>query len=203
MKVSPAAKTSVVRSREAAFTQGLEVSETGSRLIDEGHRAGDQKHKNLIFDPQPIPEVLEYRRAKDLYATEILTRAETILVVDDDDLVRELMLLILQRQGYTILAVSQASQAITLCQSHPTQIDLLITDLRIPGGMDGRQLAERANQIRPEMKAILMSGYTPDALIRYGVEEGGPFLQKPFTQRQLAGKVREVLDRHCSTLASN
>ena len=154
-----------------------------------------QKHKNLIFVPQQLPEVLENRQ--------ILTQAETILLVDDEDLDRELVLLMLQRQGYTILAVAQASQAIALCHSYPTHIDLLITDLHIPGGMDGRQLAERANQIRPEMKAILMSGSSGDALIPQDIEERGPFLQKPFTQTQLSGKIREVLDSHCCASASN
>jgi signal transduction histidine kinase len=124
---------------------------------------------------------------------------ETVLLVEDDDIVRELVALILKRQGYTVLEVGQASEAMAVCQSYPSQIDLMLTDLLMPGGMDGRELAEEATRIRPGMRALLMSGYTTDALVLYGVGEGAPFLQKPFTQQQLAGKVRDVLGwRSCS-----
>jgi signal transduction histidine kinase/ActR/RegA family two-component response regulator len=125
---------------------------------------------------------------------ELLTGTETVLLVEDDEIVRELVTLILTRQGYTVMEVGQASEAIAVCHSYPLQIDLILTDLLMPGGMDGRELAERATGIRPGMRALLMSGYTTDALVLYGVGEGAPFLQKPFTQQQLAGKVRDVLD---------
>jgi len=81
-----------------------------------------------------------------------------------------------------------------MCQSYPSKIDLLLTDLLLTGELDGRQLAEQATRIRVGMRVLLMSGYTTDALVLYGVSGGAPFLQKPFTLHQLAGKVREVLD---------
>ena len=133
----------------------------------------------------------------------ILGGSETVLVVEDDDLVRELVTLILKRQGYTVLEVKQASQALALCQSQPLRIDLILTDLLMPGGVDGRELAEQATRIRPDIRVLLMSGYTTDALVLYGVAEGAPFLQKPFTQQQLTGKVREVLDANPSSSAAN
>ncbi len=111
-------------------------------------------------------------------------------------MVRDLVALLLTLQGYTVLKVAQASQALTTCQSYPSQIDLMLTDLLMPGGMDGRELAEEATRIRPGMRALLMSGYSTNALVLYGVGEGAPFLQKPFTQEQLAGKVRGVLDNN-------
>jgi two-component system cell cycle sensor histidine kinase/response regulator CckA len=126
---------------------------------------------------------------------EALPGTETILLVEDDDMVRDLVALILTLQGYTVLKVGQANQALAMCQSYPSQIDMMLTDLLMPGGMDGRELAEQATRIRPGMRALLMSGYTTDALVLHGVEEGAPFLQKPFTKEQLAVKVRDVLDK--------
>ena len=126
--------------------------------------------------------------------SQMLTGTETILLVEDDELVRELVLLILRRQGYTVLQAVQASQALALCQSYPSRIDLMVTDLLIPGGMDGRELAEQVSKIRAEMRVLIMSGYTTDALVHYGVGKGAPFLQKPFAHQQLAVKIRNVLD---------
>ena len=119
---------------------------------------------------------------------------ETVLVVEDEDVVRGLAVQLLKRQGYTVLEARLASEGLALCQSHPATIDLMLTDVVMPGVLNGRQLAEQAQAIRKEMRVILMSGYTADALVLYGIEEGAPFLRKPFTLRQLAGKVREVLD---------
>ena len=119
---------------------------------------------------------------------------ETILVVEDEDAVRGLAVQLLKRQGYTVLEASRASEALALCQSHPATIDLLLTDVVMPGVLNGQQLAERAQATRKEMRVLLMSGYTADSLVLYGIENGAPFLRKPFTLQQLAGKVREVLD---------
>jgi two-component system cell cycle sensor histidine kinase/response regulator CckA len=123
----------------------------------------------------------------------ILKGSETVLVVEDDDIVRELVVLLLEGQGYTVLSVGRASEALELFRS-PITIDLLLTDLLMPGGMDGRELAEETIAMRPGTQVLLMSGYTTDALVLHGVGEGAHFLQKPFTQQQLAIKVRDVLD---------
>jgi signal transduction histidine kinase/ActR/RegA family two-component response regulator len=131
---------------------------------------------------------------------EMLTGTETVLLVEDDDLVREFVTLILKRQGYTVLEVGQGREALAVCQSYSSQIDLMLTDLLMPGEIDGRELAEQATRIRPGMRTLLMSGYTTDALVLYDVGEGAPFLQKPFTQQQLAGKVRHVLDSNSDRL---
>jgi CheY-like chemotaxis protein len=125
---------------------------------------------------------------------EKLTGTETIMVVEDDELVRQLVLILLQRQGYTVLDVAQADQALAMCESYSSRIDLILTDLLMPGEMDGRDLAEQVLKIHPEIRVLLMSGYTTDAMAVSGVKEGVPFLQKPFTQQELAGKVREVLN---------
>ena len=119
---------------------------------------------------------------------------ETVLVVEDEAVVRGLAVRILKRQGYTVLEATQADEALALCRSHGAEIDLLLTDVVMPGGLNGRQLAEQARKMSADMRILLMSGYTTDALVHYGVEKGIPFLQKPFSLQQLAGKVREVLD---------
>jgi CheY-like chemotaxis protein len=126
--------------------------------------------------------------------TTMPTGTETVLLVDDEEVVRELTTLLLKRQGYTVLAASHPSAGLSLCRSYPETIDLLLTDFLMPGRMNGLQLAEQAIQIRAGVRVLLMSGYTTDALERRGVDERVGFLQKPFTLQDLARKVREVLD---------
>jgi CheY-like chemotaxis protein len=126
--------------------------------------------------------------------TTMPTGTETVLVVDDEEVVRELTTLLLRRQGYTVLAASHPSAGLSLCRSHPETIDLLLTDFLMPGRMNGLQLAEQAIQIRAGVRVLLMSGYTTDALESRGVDERVGFLQKPFTLQDLARKVREALD---------
>ncbi|MDX6458640.1 MAG: two-component system, chemotaxis family, CheB/CheR fusion protein, partial [Acidobacteriaceae bacterium] len=104
--------------------------------------------------------------------TEMPTGTETILVVEDEEIVRELTVLLLRRQGYTVLEATEPAEGLALCHSHPLPIHLLLTDLVMPGGRDGRQLAEEALKIRAEMRVLLMSAYTTDALALYGVEKG-------------------------------
>jgi two-component system, cell cycle sensor histidine kinase and response regulator CckA len=131
----------------------------------------------------------------------MLTGTETILLVEDDGLVRELVVLLLTRLGYTVLEAVQPSQGLAICRSYPSKIDLMLTDLLMPREMDGRQLGKEAGRIRPGMRARLMLGYTTDALVIYGVGEAAPFLQKPFTHQQLATKVRDVLDGNFASAA--
>jgi two-component system cell cycle sensor histidine kinase/response regulator CckA len=116
------------------------------------------------------------------------------LVVEDEEIVRELTVLLLRRQGYTVLEATEPAEGLALCHSHPLPIHLLLTDLVMPGGRDGRQLAEEAIKIRAGVRVLLMSAYTTDTLVLYGVEKGTPFLQKPFTLQQLALRVRGILD---------
>jgi two-component system, cell cycle sensor histidine kinase and response regulator CckA len=126
--------------------------------------------------------------------TSMPTGTETVLVVDDEEVVRELTTLLLRRQGYTVLAASHPSAGLSLCRSYPGKIDLLLTDLLMPGRMNGLQFATQAMEIRADVRVLLMSGYTTDALECRGVDENVGFLQKPFTLQDLARKVRDVLD---------
>ena len=120
---------------------------------------------------------------------------ETVLLVEDDPSVRAVVAEVLTQQGYRVLRAPDGQAALELARGHPAAINLLLTDVVMPG-MTGRELAEALTAVRPGLRVLYMSGYTDDAVVRHGVlEEGMPFLQKPFTPRALASKVREVLDR--------
>jgi signal transduction histidine kinase/ActR/RegA family two-component response regulator len=122
-----------------------------------------------------------------------LDGTETILLVEDDDLVRGAARRSLRLKGYTIFEAHTPDEAILLAQRYSGEIALMITDVVMPG-MNGRALAERMAVLRPEIKIIYMSGYTDDAVVRHGVIHGNAnFIQKPFTPDGIARKVREVL----------
>jgi len=119
---------------------------------------------------------------------------ETVLLVEDAAPVRALARRSLEACGYRVLDASDGPSALELSARHAAGIDLLVTDVVMPG-MSGRELAERLAPQRPEMKVLYTSGYTDDAMVRQGVLNAGvAFLQKPFVPDMLARKVREVLD---------
>ena len=119
---------------------------------------------------------------------------ETVLLAEDSAAVRAVARQVLERQGYTVLEAPDGELALHLAQRHAGPIHLLLTDVVMPG-MSGRQLADRLVPARPDMKVLYASGYTDDSVVRHGVlEEGTPYLQKPFTPESLARKVRDVLD---------
>jgi CheY-like chemotaxis protein len=121
--------------------------------------------------------------------------SETILLVEDEDSVRELACRILMGEGYLVLEASNGEEALQISANYPDSIHLLLTDVVMPGGMSGRQLAANLSALRPQMKVLYMSGYTDDAIVHHGVlDEGIAFLQKPFTLIMLTHKVRQVLD---------
>ena len=120
---------------------------------------------------------------------------ETILVVEDDGQLRRLARRVLARAGYTVLDAEHPEHALALVARHEGTIDLLLTDVVLPG-MSGRDLAERLLRDRPRLKVIYVSGYAEDAIVHYGVlTPGTEFLQKPGSTEVLLRAVREVLDR--------
>jgi two-component system cell cycle sensor histidine kinase/response regulator CckA len=118
---------------------------------------------------------------------------ETVLLVEDEGSVRALTQTILQRCGYTVLAARNGIHALRLCEETTRPIDLMITDVVMPG-MGGRELAETLAERYPQLRVLYMSGYTDDAILRHGVEGGMDFLPKPFTPAEMAQKVRQMLD---------
>lgn len=124
-----------------------------------------------------------------------LRGSETILVVEDEDQVRDLVRTILLRQGYNVLEAQNAGEAFLVCEKFPAQIHLILTDMVMPR-MGGRELVERVRPMRPEMKILYMSGYTEEAIGQPGdPEDRFAFLYKPITPDALRRKVREVLAR--------
>ena len=118
---------------------------------------------------------------------------ETILLVEDERAVARLAESLLKRLGYRVLAAESASDAMEAALAFDGPIDLVLTDVVMPGA-SGRVLIEELRMMRPGIRTLYMSGYPADSIVRYGVEEGEVhFLQKPFTLSTLAGKVREAL----------
>ncbi|MCK6504010.1 ATP-binding protein [Myxococcota bacterium] len=120
--------------------------------------------------------------------------SEAVLLVEDDDMVRGVATAILRGHGYRVRSFAAPVEALSALEADPRSVDLLITDLVMPG-MNGRELAERAALLRPDLKVLYLSGYTDDAVVRSGVLTADlRFLQKPFTPDTMARRVREVLD---------
>jgi hypothetical protein len=120
--------------------------------------------------------------------------SETILLAEDDEMVRTLVSEALRREGYVVLESADPIEARRLAERHKGVIQLLVTDVVMPK-ISGRELAEQLLSSRPEMKVLYMSGYTENAVLNNGVlHKDVAFLQKPFTPAALTEKVREVLE---------
>ena len=118
---------------------------------------------------------------------------ETVLLVEDEDSVRELVRETLVLRGYRVLEADNGEAGLRVAEHHGDEIDILITDVVMPG-MGGRELAKRLMAMRPQIGVLYLSGYTEDAIVNHGaLDPGTAFLQKPFTLQKLAKKVREVL----------
>jgi signal transduction histidine kinase/ActR/RegA family two-component response regulator len=119
---------------------------------------------------------------------------ETVLLVEDEEIVRVLCTEILEKCGYQVVAAANGEEGLRLCMEFEGRIDLMITDVVMPH-MSGRELAENLARLRPETQVLYMSGFTDDAIVRHGVlDEGVFFIQKPFSPDALAVKARQVLD---------
>jgi signal transduction histidine kinase/CheY-like chemotaxis protein len=121
--------------------------------------------------------------------------SETILLVEDEDMVRKLVCEILKMNGYNVLQAANGREALPICEAHAGPIHLMLTDVVMPQ-MGGRELAERIASLRPEMKVLFMSGYTDDEIVHHEVPDAGiAFIQKPFTPDSLERRVRDLLDQ--------
>jgi CheY-like chemotaxis protein len=135
---------------------------------------------------QPLPP---FRERRDLPPGD-----ETILLVEDDDHVREMVRLALEREGYRVLDAANGQQALRLALAHSGPIHLLVTDVIMPG-INGQALANSLVQAHPDLKTLYITGYPEEMIEQYGVlDPGVSLLQKPFSLLDLVGKVRAVLD---------
>jgi CheY-like chemotaxis protein len=126
--------------------------------------------------------------------TIIARGSETILLVEDEDVVRGLTKKILMQAGYNVLDAKGGDEAIRVCRAHNGPIDLLLTDVVMPE-ISGKEVADRLLELRPTIRVLFMSGYTDEAIVQHGVLDANvEFIQKPFTWFGLTRKVRDVLN---------
>jgi two-component system, cell cycle sensor histidine kinase and response regulator CckA len=119
---------------------------------------------------------------------------ETVLFVEDDELVRKLNLKILQQLGYEVMHAENGKSALAIAETYEGSIDLLITDVIMPE-MNGEELARKISVLKPDIRILFTSGYTEDVIAPHGVLAGDiHFIGKPYKPNQLAVKIREVLD---------
>ena len=147
-----------------------------------------------IYLPRVDKEVVEqdvFEKQKD----KIIRGNETILVIDDDENTRAVILEMLRSMGYKTLEAKDADMAIFLAQFYGEPIHLVISDVVMPG-MNGPRLIRRMNAYRPNLKVLYMSGYTDNVIAQHGIlKKGVNFIQKPFSMEALSRKIREVLDK--------
>jgi nitrogen-specific signal transduction histidine kinase/CheY-like chemotaxis protein len=174
-----------------ATVYGIVMQSRGAITVD---TAPGQGARFTIYFPKS-DVVADDRETNQSRNAEPVIGSETILVVEDQDSVRGFLRNLLRLYGYDVLEASGGSEAIAICEEHAGKIDLLVTDVVMPG-MSGRELAERIGAEQPAIKVLLISGYTDDPSIQTGGAQGGlAFLQKPFSPITLTQRIREVLDQ--------
>jgi two-component system, cell cycle sensor histidine kinase and response regulator CckA len=147
-----------------------------------------------IYLPR-VKKDVEEEDEKNQISMRELGGSETILIVEDDARLRKIVRKVLNQNGYKLLEAENGEDAVEISKKHDGAIDLLLTDVVMPK-MSGKETAERLQPLYPQMKIIYMSGYTDNTIANHGVLAPGlNFIQKPFTPDELAGKVREILDR--------
>jgi CheY-like chemotaxis protein len=119
---------------------------------------------------------------------------QTVVLVEDEEMIRGLLTEVLKRAGYEVLSCAHPEEGIAVCERYPGRIDLLLTDVVMPG-MNGREMANRILETLPELSVVFMSGYT-EQVLRRERQMDAPFeyLQKPFTLLALTQKLAMVLD---------
>jgi two-component system cell cycle sensor histidine kinase/response regulator CckA len=152
-------------------------------------------HKGTTFKVY-LPQVVEIIAEPDEKVLAVAPRGgtETILLVEDEEVVRGLARRILEQAGYSVIEASKGAEAVRLSEEHANGVDLLLTDVVMPE-MSGKELADLLKGQRSDLKILFMSGYTDEAIVHHGVLDSTvEFVQKPFTPSALIKKVREVLD---------
>jgi CheY-like chemotaxis protein len=146
-----------------------------------------------IYLPRHYGEAETPEKPADLADAPHANHGETVLIVDDEPTIRMLAAEVLQELGYTAIEAVDGPAGLKILQS-PARIDLLITDVGLPGGMNGRQVADAGRAIRPELKVLFITGYAENAAVGNGhLEPGMQVLTKPFAMEALASRIRTLI----------
>jgi CheY-like chemotaxis protein len=142
------------------------------------------RHHGAVEEIDPLAAFIEVQRAE---------QGETVLVVDDEPTVRMLVAEVLEELGYAAIEAADSASGLKVLQSD-VRIDLLITDVGLPGGMNGRQMADAGRERRPDLKVLFITGYAENAVVGNGhLEPGMAVLTKPFVVETLGVRIREMI----------
>jgi len=142
------------------------------------------RHVGAAEEAEPEPDLAEAPRAR---------AGETVLVVDDEETIRMLVTEVLEELGYAAIEATDAASGLQVLQSG-ARVDLLVTDVGLPGGMNGRQMADAARVKRPDLKVLFITGYAENAVVGNGhLEPGMHVMTKPFLMEALAGRIKELI----------
>jgi PAS domain S-box-containing protein len=147
-----------------------------------------------LYLPRHIGDAETADAQPELSAVAHATQGQVVLVVDDEPLVRMLVVDVLQELGYTAIEAGDGRSGLKLLQS-AARVDLLITDIGLPGGLNGRQVAEAARKFRGDLKVLFITGYAENAVLSHGhIDSGMHVMTKPFSMEGLATRIRSMLD---------
>ena len=148
-----------------------------------------------LYLPRQFGDADGEAQASSQDAEDMRSDGECVLVVEDEDVIRDVVVELLESQGYSVLSAADGASAQRLFDSD-RRIDLLLTDVGLPGGTNGRQLADAARVARPQLKVVFMTGYAENAIVGNGfLEHGMEVITKPFDLEALASKVRTLIER--------
>lgn len=173
-----------------ATVYGIVKQNDGAIRVDSSPEQGTTFRLYLAAHPAAADELPEVEEQ-----AAVQTAQETVLLVEDEPAILNLTREMLEEMGFRVIATHHPTKAISLADSHAGTIDLVVTDIVMPS-LNGRELLDILKRDRPDMKGLMISGYTADSIAERGVEEGiYEFLQKPFSFSQLAAKVQDVLGK--------
>ncbi len=146
-----------------------------------------------LYLPRHVGETEAADAPRELAGAPRAEQGETVLVVDDEPTVRMLVAEVLEDLGYVAIEAADGAAGLQVLRSN-ARVDLLITDVGLPGGMNGRQMADAARVLRPGLRALFITGYAENAVVGNGhLERGMHVLTKPFVLEELAGKIKDIL----------
>ncbi|MEQ8834807.1 MAG: response regulator, partial [Miltoncostaeaceae bacterium] len=167
------------------------VRQSGGHIVLESEPGAGTRV--LLYLPPAEPGAVAREESADTAVA--IGDQETILVVEDDHMMRRVVSRQLAGLGYDAILASTGDEALAVLERHPG-IALLFTDVVLAGGMNGRELAERAAERRPDLPVLFTSGYTEDAVLTFGRTDAGvDLIAKPYGRAALARRIREILDR--------